>query len=90
MEIFLAGKCPHDRVQFCPLYVAGHVGGLPTCMGKWDEEGCDVDHGRADYCKLVVELFRADPKMVAECAEGQNRFEAKEQRDRNMRLSGIH
>ena len=83
-------RCPHEHVQFCPLYVAGHVVGLPTCMGQWDFDGCDVHHGRADYCQLVGELFRADPKLVAECAMGEERFEVGEQRARNMRSAGLH
>jgi hypothetical protein len=83
-------KCPHERVQYCPLYVAGHVVGLSTCMVKWDFDGCDVDHGRADYGQLVAKLFRQDANMVAECALGEERAMAAEQRKRNMRAAGVH
>lgn len=83
-------KCPHENVQFCPLYVAGHEAGLPTCMGKWDFEGCDVEHGRADYGQLVAQLFRHDPQMIAERAEAEWQAEAKAQRQRNVRAAGLH
>lgn len=83
-------KCPHGRVEHCPLYVAGHVVGLPTCMVKWDFDGCDVDHGRKDYGQLVAQLFRHDAQMIVDCAEAENRYEAKAQRARNMRAAGVH
>lgn len=82
--------CPHEHVQYCPLYVAGHVAGLPTCMGQWDFDGCDVYHGRADYSDLVAALFRADPNMVAECGEREERRYAADQRQRNRRHAGVH
>jgi hypothetical protein len=50
-------KCPHSQIQLCPLYVAGHIIGLPTCMGSWDFDGCDVDHGDAQYEELIAALF---------------------------------
>lgn len=86
----LTKKCPHGRVEFCPLYVAGHVAGLPTCMVQWDFDGCDVDHGRADYGSLVAKLSRQDVEMVAECAQAESRYMSAEQRKRNMRAAGIH
>lgn len=82
-------RCPHEQVQFCPLYVAGHVVGLPTCMGQWDFEGCDVDHGREEYEELVAQLFRHDPAMVADRALAEERFERAEQRKRNMRAACV-
>lgn len=83
-------RCPHERIQYCPLYVAGHVVGLPTCMDQWDFDGCDVKHGRRDYESLVAELFRADPAMVARCAEEEEQYERAEQRERNRRAAGLH
>jgi hypothetical protein len=86
----LARKCPHERVQYCPLYVAGHAAGLPTCMGQWDYDGCDVDHGREDYGQLVAQLHRVAPDIIKERAEEEYRAASAEQRKRNMRAAGIH
>jgi hypothetical protein len=83
-------KCPHERVQYCPLYVAGHECGLATCMDKWDYEGCDVDHGRKDYGQLVAALSRQKPEMITECADAEWRAQATAQRERNMRAASIH
>ena len=83
-------KCPHEHVQYCPLYAAGHVAGLPTCMGQWDWDGCDVDHGRVDYGQKVAELFRHNPQLVAERAAAEECHEAKYQQQRNRRAAGLH
>lgn len=86
----MARKCPHDRIQYCPLYLAGHECGLATCMDKWDYDGCDVDHGRKDYGQLVAELYRQKPEIIKERADAESRAQAIAQRERNMRAAGVH
>lgn len=86
----LGTKCPHQLVQYCPLYVAGHVVGLPTCLDKWDYDGCDVDHGRGQYEELIARLFRRDPSLIAERALAEARAEATAQRNRNIQRNAIH
>lgn len=83
-------KCPHNDVQFCPLYVAAHEAGLPTCIvGDW-ANGCSIERGKDDYCQLVADLFRAAPKLVATCAEAQSRIASEQQIRRNMRAAALH
>lgn len=84
-------KCPHSKIQFCPLYVGMHIAGGPSCWPKGDlQEGCAVDHGEAAYEELLAKLFRVHPDVIAERAVAENDDMAREQRQRNMRLSGVH
>ena len=49
-------KCPHDRIQDCPLYACAHFAtpGLPSCLTRDISDGrCDVDAG-SDYSLLVL------------------------------------
>ena len=85
-------KCPHDRIQYCPLYVGMHIAGGPSCWPKDnnpEENGCAVDQG-ADYGKLVAKFAAQHPREYAECTFGEQANEVKEQRSRNMVLNGIH
>lgn len=83
-------KCPHDRVEHCPLYVAAHeAGGFGCDDGRLQEGGCAVDRGM-DYGSAVARLCRANRELVQECAERESLWLKTEQRNRNMRVNGIH
>lgn len=83
------GKCPHAKIQYCPLYIGMHIAGGPSCWHRNLEEGCAVDHG-APYEELLAKFFRVHPDIVAERAMAENADEASEQRSRNMRSIGLH
>lgn len=85
------GKCPHDRIEHCPLYVAAHEGGGFGCDdGRlWEQDGCAVDRGM-DYGRAVARLCGANRELVQECAEREGLWLKTEQRKRNMRVNGIH
>ena len=46
-------KCPHDRVEQCPLYIASHTGHGLGCDDGRLEEGCAVERGLMDYDEAV-------------------------------------
>lgn len=83
-------KCPHERIQYCPLYVAAHCAGLPTCIGDNLYDGCDVTQGKRDYGGILSKLVKANPGIVEECAEAEWLANRAEQRARNMRRAGLH
>ena len=37
-------KCPHDRIQYCPLYVGMHIAGGPSC---WPKDNKPEENGRS-------------------------------------------
>lgn len=84
-------KCPHERIEHCPLYVAAHETDEFGCddgrLG--DHEGCAVDRG-LDYGQAVARLCKANREIVQECAERESLHMKIEQRNRNMRVNGIH
>lgn len=83
-------KCPHDRVEFCPLYVAAHEGGGFGCDdGRLQEGGCAVSRSM-DYGKALARLSNANRDLVQECAERESFFMKLEQRRRNMKAAGVH
>ena len=84
-------KCPHDRIEHCPLYVAAHEGGGFGCDdGRLGEhEGCAVNRGM-DYGRAVSRLCGARREIVQECAEAESLWLKTEQRKRNLSLNGIH
>lgn len=88
---FGVGKCPHERIEHCPLYVAAHeAGGYGCDDGKLgDHEGCAVDRG-VDYGRAVARLCDANRELVQECAEREGFYLKMEQRRRNRLLNGIH
>lgn len=60
-------KCPHANIIHCPLYVAMHVAGTPSCFStKLDEGLCKVDLG-ASYQALLANLNGFDLAIAAEC-----------------------
>ena len=84
-------KCPHDLIQFCPLYAGMHIDNGPSCWPKNNdlEKGCAVDQG-ASYATLLARFERAHPDIVKERAAAERHHHASEQRDRNLKLNGIH
>lgn len=85
-----ATKCPHEHIQFCPLYVAAHVAGAGGCDdGELGQGGCAVDRGM-DYFKEVRRLEVEQFELVAQCEYDQRWHERNEQRKRNMRAAGVH
>lgn len=85
------GKCPHARIQYCPLYIGMHIVGGPSCWPANNDldMGCAVDQG-ASYEALVTAFFRAYPADFAEVTLAERRSETVGQRSRNMRLLGLH
>lgn len=89
------GRCPHDHVQFCPLYVVAHeqraeLLRLTCCSGDMLMEGCAVERGTMDYRRQVALVASIDPRMVATVRFNEEARAAKDQKARNLRLAGIH
>lgn len=84
--------CPHKDVQFCPLYVAMHLASaikLSCNDGRLGEGSCAVVR-KMDYDTAIAKLEAHQPGLVAERRFAEEAAEAKEQRNRNMRLLGLH
>jgi hypothetical protein len=82
--------CPHGSSIWCPLSVAMNAAGLPNCDdGRLDQGGCAIDRG-ADYHQLLGALTTKDPRLVAECRWHEQLEQRAAQRERNLRLNGIH
>ena len=82
-------NCPHKNIIYCPLYVASHGLGGGCDDGRLHEGGCAVDRGM-DYRVAVIALRSRYPDKMEELEREQAIAEAREQIDRNMRLSGVH
>lgn len=88
-------QCPHaEAIQFCPLYVAGHVPGLLTCFtGQMETDygvHCAVERGEMDFRHAVETVRAANPMLVAQCEFGKMKNDALSQVRLNMRANGIH
>lgn len=82
--------CPHERIEFCPLYVAAHeAGGFGCDDGKLQHGGCAASRGM-DYGRALARLSRANRDLVQECAERESLYMKIEQRRRNMKNLGLH
>lgn len=80
-------KCPHSRIEFCPLYIAAHeAGGLGCDDGRLAEGGCALHRGMNYGAALVL----LDRSLVQECAERESQHMKIEQRRRNMKNLGLH
>lgn len=84
-------RCPHQDVQFCPLYVAMHVAGAGSCDDGhlWDGR-CAVDRGRMSYEGCVARLRVSHPGLVEAAEWRRDLAERAAQRARNVRLNGLH
>jgi len=83
-------NCPHPLVQYCPLYVAAHVGRGNSCDdGRLNEGGCAVDRG-LDYASTLARLELDQFEMVARCQFAERQQASNDQRDRNMHAAGVH
>lgn len=81
--------CPHPRIQYCPLYVESH-----NCrgLGCVDDVGkdCKVKRGKMQYQEGIKNLGAVDIKLVKTCRFYEEENNKQEQRNRNLRLNGIH
>jgi hypothetical protein len=82
-------KCPHNRIQHCPLYVESHNCRQLGCFDGMDKP-CKVESGKMDYPKAVAALRAVDAKLVAIVEFNEKAHESRDQISRNMRLLGIH
>jgi hypothetical protein len=82
-------RCPHDRIEHCPLYVESHNTRLMGCVDDVAEP-CVVERGKRKYEKLLANLSVADPRLIAMCRFSEEASKVREQRARNLRLNGIH
>lgn len=83
-------KCPHQNIQFCPLYVASHMANGHGCDdGRLGEGECAVARGQS-YEKSVAALSVVEPRLIAELRFSEEAKASKEQRARNMALNRIH
>lgn len=82
-------RCPHARIEFCPLYVAAHEAGPGCDDGRLGDGGCAVSRGM-NYGSRLAELCREKRDLVQECAERESLAMAAEQRKRNMKNLGLH
>lgn len=84
-------KCPHADIRHCPLYEAMHIAGATSCddghLEGW--QGCAVDRG-ASYAALVGTLMASHPRIVAQNQWDEQLAVRRRQRDRNLRLNGVH
>lgn len=73
------GECPHRHIQYCPLYIAGHVVDLVTCMtGDW-ARGCAVKRGSMNYQKALSRLERQRPEWLRRCQQAEENHRSWEQ-----------
>lgn len=82
-------SCPHKDIRFCPLYVAMHIAGGPSCATKDLQDGCAVAQG-ASYKALVERLRVTWPGVVERCEWEEALADRRDQRARNLRTNGIH
>lgn len=82
-------NCPHEDVQYCPLYVASHGTGLGCDDGELGSGNCAV--ARKMNYKREVQLVRVKVPGLVETCEWQEQLAARrDQQSRNIRLNGIH
>jgi hypothetical protein len=82
-------KCPHARIQHCPLYVESHNCRQLGCVDDLAKP-CRVARGKMRYEKAVANLRAEDARLVAICEFNEKSHESREQISPNMRLLGIH
>lgn len=82
-------KCPHERIQYCPLFVESHNCRLLGCVDDM-QKPCQVERGKLNYDKAVAKLQETDPALINEITWARTAYESREQRQRNLRVNGIH
>lgn len=86
---FQRAKCPHKRIEHCPLYAASHDAKLAHMGCLTDLAAPCLVEVEASYNVMVEVLRASDPRMVA-IMEWRAELEvSREQRARNMRAAGI-
>lgn len=58
-------RCPHARIQDCPLYVAAHYTTGHGCVGDLHEP-CLVAQGKLPYQTQAAKAYAAHPELWAE------------------------
>lgn len=82
--------CPHADIRWCPLYHAAHEAwGLGCDDGKIGNGGCAAARGM-DYAKTVWKIRVLHPGYVEQIEWREQAEAIQQQRDRNVRLNGIH
>lgn len=82
--------CPYfGLIQYCPLYVESHNARGLGCVDDAGKE-CKVERGLMKYQEGLRILRGVDCELVGQCAVGKMQHDQREQRERNMRLNGIH
>jgi hypothetical protein len=82
-------KCPHTRIQHCPLYVESHNQRRLGCVDDIAKP-CQVERGKIGYERGLRKLRAEYLRLVAICEFNEKAHESREQISRNMRLLGIH
>jgi hypothetical protein len=82
-------KCPHSRIQHCPLYVESHNQRHLGCVDDMAKP-CRVERGKMSYARGVSSRRAEDVRLVAICEFNEKAHEGREQISRNMRSLGIH
>lgn len=84
-------RCPHEQAQFCPLYWANHDGSMPFGCdnGDFGSGECAVARGM-NYEREVALMRVKHPGFVEQCEWQAALYERQSQRERNLRLNGIH
>jgi hypothetical protein len=78
-------RCPHEEIQFCPLYVASHGTGFGCDDGRLGEDGCAVTRGMPYHREVEVLRVRC-PGLVEGCEWRQALADRKARIGRNLRM----
>ena len=81
-------RCPHTRIQDCPLYIASHYGDGTGCLDDMADP-CLVARGRS-YDALLRPVRMKHPELVIALTLRSMQEERASQRRRNLRLNGVH
>lgn len=81
-------KCPHERIQFCPLFVESHNCRGLGCVDDMAKD-CEVVRGKMNYTKAIDALRETDLPMLTHIQFSEIAFLRQEQRARNLKVNGI-
>ncbi len=77
--------CPHERIEYCPLYVESHYGRGLGCVDDMALP-CLVARGKMNYAKAVAKV---GGDLVLQLGMLDMLRMAREQRARNRRAAGV-
>lgn len=82
--------CPHADIRWCPLYHAAHEGwGLGCDDGGLGDGNCAVARGQ-DYARSIGKIRTLHPGYVERIEWNEDAEAIAQQRERNVRLNGVH